>query len=190
MKVVLQDHVENLGERGDVVAVSAGYARNYLLPRKLALAANAASLRYVEEQRKLWQVRESREVAEAEAGAARLGALELEVLKKAGEAGTLYGSVTNSEIAELLAARGIEVDRRKLQLAAPIKSLGEYEIKLKLHPKVTASFRLRVVSEGGPPPIEEIVEPEEREDDDDDGDDEPRSRRPRRQAADRAAGKE
>ena len=184
MKVVLQDHVENLGERGDVVAVSAGYARNYLLPRKLALAANTANLRYVEEQRKLWQVRDSREVAEAEAAAARLGSLELEVLKKAGEAGTLYGSVTSSEIAELLAARGIEVDRRKLQIAAPIKAVGAYEIKLKLHAKVVARFTLRVVSEGGPPPIEEIVEPEEREDEDAE-EDEPRSRRPRRHAADR-----
>jgi large subunit ribosomal protein L9 len=184
MKVVLQDHVENLGDRGDVVSVSAGYARNFLLPQRLALAATTANLRFVEEQRKIWEVRESREVSQAQEAAARLAAIELEIPKKAGEAGTLYGSVTTSEIAVLLAERGIEVDRRRLQLAQPIKAIGEHQVAIKLHPKVVARFRVRVIYEGGAPPVAEIIEePEERGSDEAEEADEAGDRRRRRGAA-------
>lgn len=147
MKVVLSEHVENLGDRGQVVSVAPGYARNYLLPRRLALEATAANLKAVEQQRKVWAVKEAKEVGEAEALAARLGALELTVTKKAGESGTLYGSVTSSELAELLEARGIVVDRRRIVLDEPIKSVGTYEVPIKLHRQVTGSVRVLVGSQ-------------------------------------------
>jgi large subunit ribosomal protein L9 len=147
VKVVLSEHVENLGDRGQVVSVAPGYARNYLLPRRLALEATAANLKAVEQQRKVWAVKEAKEVGEAEALAARLGALELTVTKKAGESGTLYGSVTSSELAELLEARGIVVDRRRIVLDEPIKSVGTYEVPIKLHRQVTGSVRVLVGSQ-------------------------------------------
>ena len=150
MKVVLREHVENLGERGAIVAVAPGFARNFLFPKRLALEATAGNLKVVEHQRKLWAVKEAKEVGEAEALAAKLGAVQLSVIKKAGEGGTLYGSVTNVEIAELLAAKGIEVDRRRIVIAQPIKSLGSFEVSVKLHHKVQAKVTLQVNAEETP----------------------------------------
>lgn len=154
MKVVLQEHVENLGERGEVVAVAAGYARNFLFPQRLALEATQGNLRFVEEQRKVWEVKEARAIGEAQAVVDRLADVKLEVSKKAGDGGTLYGSVPSMEIARLLSEQGIELDRRKLQLAHPIKTVGIHEIKYKVHPKVVASFQLEVLAEGGPVALE------------------------------------
>ena len=147
MKVVLREHVENLGERGAIVAVAPGFARNFLFPKRLALEATAGNLKVVEHQRKLWAVKEAKEVGEAEALAAKLGAVQLSVIKKAGEGGTLYGSVTNVEIAELLAAKGIEVDRRRIVIAQPIKSVGAFEVSVKLHHKVQGAVKLQVNAE-------------------------------------------
>jgi large subunit ribosomal protein L9 len=144
MKVVLREHVEHLGERGEVVAVAPGYARNYLFPKRLALEATPGNLKVVEHQRKVWAVQEAKEVGEAEQLAAALAKLELKVAKKAGEGGTLYGSVTNVEIAELLASKGIEVDRRRIVIAEPIKSVGDFEVAVKLHHKVLGKVKLRV----------------------------------------------
>lgn len=152
MKVVLREPVDHLGERGDVVAVAAGYARNYLLPKRLALEATAANLKFVAHQRKVWDARETRDIGEAEALARRLGELELKIVKRAGDSGTLYGSVTSMEIAELLAARGVTIDRRKIVLADPIKALGTYEVTLRLHRTVNARVRLDVHDETDPKP--------------------------------------
>jgi len=147
MKVVLREHVEHLGDRGEIVKVAPGYARNFLLPKKLALEATPGNLKIVEHQRNLWAVKETREIGEAEQFAARLAELDLRVVKKAGESGTLYGSVTNAEIAELLGTKGIEVDRRRIVVSDPIKTVGSYDISIKLHHKVTGKIKLLVNSE-------------------------------------------
>jgi large subunit ribosomal protein L9 len=144
MEVILRDHVEHLGQRGEIVRVADGYARNYLLPRKLALPATDANRKWVERERKLAEVREGEERGAAEAIAARLNALELTISRKTGENDQLYGSVTNGDIAELLAAKGFEIDRRKILLPDPIKTLGANTVPVKLHRDVTAQVKVTV----------------------------------------------
>ena len=149
MKVILRQDVDSLGERGKVVNVARGYARNYLLPKGLALEATPSNLRTLELEKKVGEGHELKQVGEAQAFATRLAEVELEVAKKVGESETLYGSVTNSEVAELLARKGYEIDRRKIVFEEPIKALGEFKISIKLHSQVTAEVKLRVVAEGG-----------------------------------------
>ena len=144
MEVILRDHVENLGKRGETVKVADGYARNFLLPRKLALPATDANKKWVERERKITEVRDQQERGAAEAIAARLNALELTINKKTGENDQLYGSVTNADIAELLASKGFEIDRRKILLPDPIKTLGENTVPVKLHRDVTAQLKVTV----------------------------------------------
>jgi large subunit ribosomal protein L9 len=151
MKVVLREHVDKLGDRGEIVSVAAGYARNYLIPKRLAFPATPGNLKTLEHQRRVWEVKETRELGEAQALSERLGAVELALTKKAGESGTLYGSVTTSEIAEMLAARGIVVDRRRIVLDAPIKAVGRYEVSVKLHRKVQARIKVSVAGEESEP---------------------------------------
>ncbi len=148
MEVILRDHVENLGKRGEIVKVADGYARNFLLPRKLALPATDANRKWVERERKIAEARDLQERGAAEVIAARLNALELTISRKTGENDQLYGSVTNGDIAELLAARGFDVDRRKILLPDPIKALGENTVPVKLHRDVTANVRVTVAKEG------------------------------------------
>jgi large subunit ribosomal protein L9 len=147
MEVILRDHVENLGRRGEIVKVADGYARNYLLPRKLALPATDANKKWVERERKLTEVRDSEERGAAEAVAARLNALELTITRKVGENDQLYGSVTNADIGEVLAKKGFEIDRRKILLPDPIKTLGENTVPLKLHREVTAQVKVIVAKD-------------------------------------------
>ncbi len=147
MKILLRQDIDHLGERGEIVSVSLGYARNYLLPKKLAMEATPGNLRTFAMQKKVWAVREAREIEEARAFASRLESVRIAVSKKAGENDALYGSVTNVEIADLLAAKGIEVDRRKIHLDEPIKSLGTFEIPVKIHRQVTAKLTVQVVAE-------------------------------------------
>jgi large subunit ribosomal protein L9 len=147
VKVVLRQDVDNLGERGDVVNVAPGYARNYLLPKGIALEATPGNLKSIEMRRKVWDAREAKEVEEAKAFAEKLAGVELSIAKKAGESETLYGSVTTSEIAELLDAKGFEVDRRKIVVDEPIKSLGEFNVHVKLHKQVTGEVKLVVTAE-------------------------------------------
>ena len=147
MEVILRDHIENLGRRGEIVKVADGYARNYLLPRKLALPATDANKKWVERERKIAEARDLEEKGAAEAIAARLRALELTITRKTGENDQLYGSVTNADIAELLAAKGFDLDRRKILLPDPIKTLGENTIPVKLHRDVTAQVRVTVAKE-------------------------------------------
>jgi len=147
MKLILREHVDHLGNRGDVVNVARGYARNFLVPKGLAWEATDGNRRQLEQQRRGWLAKDESATHAAEALAARIAVLELETTRKAGETGTLYGSVTSSDVAELLARKGIEVDRRKLVIAEPIKAVGEYEIPLRLHANVQAKVRVRVVGE-------------------------------------------
>jgi large subunit ribosomal protein L9 len=147
MDVILRDHVEHVGRRGDVVKVADGFARNYLLPRKLALPATDANRKWVERERKVAEVREAEERSAAEAIASRLTALDLSVARKVGENEQLYGSVTNADIAALLKEKGFEVDRRKILLPDPLKTLGEHSVPVKLHREVTAHVRVAVVRE-------------------------------------------
>jgi large subunit ribosomal protein L9 len=144
MEVILRDHVENLGRRGDIVKVADGYARNYLLPRKLALPANEANRKVVERQRKIADASEAAERSGAEAQAARLSALEVVLSRRVGEHETLYGSVTSADIADDLATKGFELDKRKIQLAEPLKQIGEFTVSVKLHRDVVAQLKVKV----------------------------------------------
>jgi large subunit ribosomal protein L9 len=147
MEVILREHVEHLGVRGDVVKVTPGYARNYLLPRKLALAVTENNKRQIEREKKLAEARDMEEKSAAEAVAARMGALDIEIARRTGENDALYGSVTSADIAQALKDKGFEVDKRKVQLPDPIKALGESTIAVKIHREVTAQVKVRVVSD-------------------------------------------
>ena len=147
MEVILREHVDNLGRRGEVVKVADGYARNYLLPRKLALVATAGNKQRIERERHKFEAREAEELKVAQAIADRLAGLQVAIARKVGETEALYGSVTTSDIAEALAAKGFEVDRRKISLQEPIKKLGEFDVPIKLHREVTAIVKVHVVAE-------------------------------------------
>ena len=147
IEVILREHVEHLGDRGEVVKVASGYARNFLLPRKLALAVTENNKRQIEREKKLAEARDMEEKAAAEAVAARVSALEIEIGRRVGENDTLYGSVTSADIAQALKDKGFEVDKRKVQLPDPIKTLGERTIPVKIHREVIAQVKVRVVSD-------------------------------------------
>lgn len=147
MEVILREHVDNLGRRGQVVKVAPGYARNYLLPRKLALAVTPGNRRIVESERQKAEARELEERQQAEAFATRIGQLELSIARRVGETDHLYGSVTTADLAEALAVKGLDVDRRKIQLDEPIKTLGEFSVPVKLHRDVTAALKVAVVKQ-------------------------------------------
>jgi large subunit ribosomal protein L9 len=148
MEVILREHVDNLGRRGDVVKVAAGYARNFLLPRKLAMLVTDGNRKHIERERFKFEARELEEQKVAEAVAARMLNLEIIIARKVGETDALYGSVTSADIAEALAARGFAIDRRKLQLHEPIKRIGDVDVPVKLHREVTATVKVKVVAEG------------------------------------------
>ncbi len=148
MEVILREHVDHLGRRGEIVKVADGYARNYLLPRKLALPATEANRRWIERERAKLEAREAEERKIAEAIADRIGLLEITIARKVGETEALYGSVTAADIAEALGTRGFEIDRRKVQLGEPIKRLGTFEVPIKLHREVTATVKVTVAREG------------------------------------------
>ena len=148
MEVILREHVDHLGNRGEIVKVADGYARNYLLPRKLALLATDGNKKQVEREREKFETKEADEKKVAEGLAARVNAMEISIARKVGENEVLFGSVTTGDIADALSAKGFDVDRRKLQLKDPIKKLGDYEIPIKLQREVTAAIKLKVVAEG------------------------------------------
>src|SRR4029078_12804674 len=142
MEVILREHVDNLGRRGEIVKVADGYARNYLLPRKLALLATDGNKKQIERERAKFDVKEADEQNAAQAIADRMANVEVVIARKVGETEALYGSVTTADIAEAVAAQGVELDRRKLQLVEPIKKLGEFEVPLKLHRDVTTNVKV------------------------------------------------
>ena len=145
MEVILREHVESLGRRGDVVKVAEGYARNYLLPRKLALPVTDHNKRQIDRERKAAEARDMEEKSAAEAIAVRLTQLEVEIRRRVGENDTLYGSVTSADISQALKDKGFEVDKRKIVLPEPLKALGENSVPVKIHRDVTAQVRVKVV---------------------------------------------
>jgi large subunit ribosomal protein L9 len=147
MEVILKEDVADLGFRGEVVKVADGYARNYLLPRKLAMQANAANKAVIEQMKSAAARRSASEKAQAELLLAQLEPLVLSFTRKSGEGGHLFGSVTSSDIAAELAAQGHEVDRRKIQLGDPIKAVGDFKVAVRLHREVTARVTVKVQAE-------------------------------------------
>ena len=145
IEVILKEPVDHLGGRGDVVKVADGYARNYLLPRKLALAVTSGNKRQIDAEKKRALAREAEERSGATTLASQLAQAECVVARRVGEKDTLYGSVTSSDIADGLARLGFEIDKRKIQLAEPLKALGEYPVPVRLHRDVTAQVKVLVV---------------------------------------------
>ena len=150
MEVILKEDVANLGLRGEVVKVADGYGRNFLLPRKLAMQANDANKAVIEQMKAAAARRSASEKAQAEELVSKLGNLAVSFTRRAGEQGHLFGSVTSADIAAELAAKGFEVDRRKIQLSDPLKSLGEYNVAIRLHREVTAHVTVKVLAEAAP----------------------------------------
>ncbi|MBZ5693865.1 MAG: 50S ribosomal protein L9 [Acidobacteriia bacterium] len=147
MQIILQEDVEKLGTRGQVVEVAEGYARNFLLPRKLALEASAGNMKRLEKMRATFAKKEATEKDAAQKLAELLAGVSLEVSRKSGENDQLFGSVTSADVSEALAAKGFTIDKRKITLADPIKLVGEFEIPIKLHREVTATVKLAVKKE-------------------------------------------
>ena len=147
MQIILQEDVEKLGTRGQVVEVTEGYARNFLLPRKLGLEATAGNMKRLEKMRAVFAKKEATEKEAAQKLAELLAGVSLEVTRKAGENDQLFGSVTSADVSEALAAKGFTIDKKKIVLADPIKVIGEYEIPVKLHREITASVKLAVKKE-------------------------------------------
>ena len=147
MQIILQEDVEKLGTRGEVVEVKAGYARNFLLPRKLALEASPGNMKRLEKMRAVFAKKEAVEKGDAQKLAELISAVSLEITRKSGENDQLFGSVTSADIAEALAAQGFTIDKRKITLVEPIKAIGDYEIPLKLQREVTATVKLAVKKE-------------------------------------------
>jgi large subunit ribosomal protein L9 len=147
MEIILREKVETLGVKGDVVRVSDGYARNFLLPKKLAVLATPANIRQIEQEKAAAVRREAIEKREAELLADQLSKVSLSLARKAGENDVLYGSVTSMDIAEALESKGFSVDKRKIALEEPIRSLGTFEVPIKLHRDVTALIGLVVSKE-------------------------------------------
>lgn len=147
MEVILKEDVINLGSRGDVVKVADGYGRNYLLPRKLAMQATEQNKAVIEQMKASATRRSATEKAQAEQVVAQLEPVALVFTRKAGAEGHLFGSVTSSDIAAELAGKGFEIDRRKIVLHEPLKSVGEFKVAIKLHREVTAQIKVTVRAE-------------------------------------------
>lgn len=147
MEVILREEIESLGTRGQVVKVKQGYARNFLLPRRLAVPATAANKKIVEQERQSWLKKEAKVAAEATELAKLLSPVVLTFKQKAGENDHLFGSVTAKDIADALTAQKFEIDRKKIQLADPIRQLGEYKVPVKLHREVTTEVTVKVEKE-------------------------------------------
>ena len=147
--VLLREEIDNLGGRGDIVKVKAGYARNYLLPRGLALLATKGNVKQVEQERVALLKKAATEKAGAEAQAAQMEGIALSFERKAGEQGLLFGSVTSMDIAEALKAKGYEIDRKRIALKDAIKETGEFKVNVKLHREVVLAVPVTVTAEGG-----------------------------------------
>ena len=153
--ILLREDIEHVGGRGEIVKVKAGYARNYLLPQKFATLATKGNVKQIEQERAALLKRAAIEKATAEAQLEQMQSIELTFERKAGEHGTLFGSVTSMDIAEALNAKGYEIDRRKIVLKEAIKETGEYTVNVKLHREVTLAVPVRVTGEGGEMPVKE-----------------------------------
>ncbi|MFP2930361.1 50S ribosomal protein L9 [Pyxidicoccus sp. 3LG] len=147
MKVILREDIENLGKSGELVTVKDGFGRNYLLPRKKAVLASEQNLRQLEHEKGVITARNAKLKGAAEEQAKKVGAIKVTIKRKVGEQDKLFGSVTALDIAEAVAAQGQTVDRRAIHLPEPIKSLGNYEVELRLHREVTAKIKVEVAAE-------------------------------------------
>ncbi|HEX8921406.1 MAG TPA: 50S ribosomal protein L9 [Pyrinomonadaceae bacterium] len=147
--VLLREDIDDLGARGEIVRVKAGYARNYLLPRKLAVQATASNVKQIEQERSALLKKEAKEKTTAEEQAGLMKSLRLSFTRKVGEHGILYGSVTSMDIAEALKERGYEIDRRRITLREAIKETGEFTVPVRLHREVTVELPVEVSAEGG-----------------------------------------
>ena len=147
MEVILKEDVVNLGHRGEVVKVADGYGRNFLLPRKLAMQATAANKAIIDQMKNAAARRSATEKAQAEVLVTKLEPVVLSFTRKSGEAGHLFGSVTSADIAAALAAAGFEIDRRKIHLDEPLKSIGDFKVAIRLHREVTAHVSVKVEAE-------------------------------------------
>jgi len=147
MQIILQEDVEKLGNRGQVVEVAEGYARNFLLPRKLALEASPGNMKRLEKMRAAFAKKEATEKADAQTLAGLLAGVSLEIARKSGENDQLFGSVTTADVSEALAAKGYTIDKRKIQMTEPIKLIGNFDVPIKLHREVIASVKLAVKKE-------------------------------------------
>jgi large subunit ribosomal protein L9 len=157
MEVILKEDVDNLGHRGDVVKVAEGYGRNFLLPRKLAMQATETNKAVIEQMKSSAARRSASEKAVAEALVTKLEPIVLSFTRKSGEEGRLFGSVTSADIAAGLASNGFEVDRRKIQLPEPLKTVGDFNVGIKLHREVTAQVKVKVVAEAVEPEVAEAA---------------------------------
>lgn len=146
--ILLREDIETLGGRGEIVKVRAGYARNYLLPQGLATLATKGNIKQIEQERAALLKKAAVEKATAEAQRDQMGSIELSFERKAGEGGTLFGSVTSMDIAEALQSKGYEIDRRRIVLKDAIKEIGEYTVKVKLHREVSLEVPVTVTAEG------------------------------------------
>ena len=147
-QILLREDIDNLGARGEIVRVKAGYARNYLLPRKLAVEATANNVKQIEGERAALAKREAKDRSSAELQAGQLSSLTLKFERRVGEAGVLYGSVTSMDIAHALKEQGYEIDRRRIVLREPIKRFGNYTVPVRLHRDVTLELPVSVLGEG------------------------------------------
>ncbi len=147
MKVILKENLENLGHIGDIVKVAPGYARNFLLPRGFAIEATVKNAKALDHAKRQMEYKKNKVLELAKGVAAKIEALTLTLVHQAGEEGKLFGAVTNMELAEKLKEQGIEIDRKKILLEEPIKSLGAFTVPIKLHPEITANLKVWVVQE-------------------------------------------
>lgn len=147
-KLLLREDVDDLGARGETVRVRAGYARNYLLPRKLAVEATASNVKQIERERAVLLKKEATERATADSQAAKMSSLVLKFERKSGEHGALYGSVTSMDIAEELKEQGYEIDRHRIHLREPLKRIGDFSVPLRLHREVTIDLQVKISPEG------------------------------------------
>jgi len=155
MKVILTEEIRGLGTRGDVVTVKDGYARNYLLPKNLAREASAGNLKQIEHERRKWSLLAQQEKDAAQKAADKVKGVKITIEKRVGEHGHLFGSVTANEIADALLEKGIEVDKRRIELGQPIKTLGVHDVDVKMHKDVAAHIQVEVAPIG----VEKIEEP-------------------------------
>ena len=148
MKVILTEEIRGLGTRGDIVTVKDGYARNYLLPKNLAREASAGNLKQIEHERRKWALLAQQEKDVAQKAANAVKGVKIQIEKRVGEHGHLFGSVTANEIADALLEKGIEVDKRRIELAQPIKNIGVHDVEVRLHREVSAQIQVEVVPMG------------------------------------------
>ncbi len=148
MKVVLLQDVKKLGKKGDIMEVAEGYARNFLMPQKLAAQATKDTLNQLQQQKSAAVDRQKRQLEEAKLLAAQLATIEVKVVAKAGEGGRLFGAITTKDVADAAKAQhGVELDRRKMEFADPVKNLGSANVLIKVHPEVTAEIKIQVIGE-------------------------------------------